>query len=136
MRAIVVISISASLLLSSAGHGQDRGSYNTESGAFSHRRTYTNIGNGEVTQTVCQGDLARDGIGRVCKTNTWQVPPPDPPPSPSLNLPWRRSKAAAEEAERDRKWTERCKPQIVTGRDGISRYRYAAPNCDAEMVSR
>jgi hypothetical protein len=36
----------------------------------------------------------------------------------------------AESAERDRRWTARCRPTVREDARGVPRYQYAAPDCD------
>jgi hypothetical protein len=37
---------------------------------------------------------------------------------------------AAESATREQRWANRCRPQLRQDQYGVSRYYYAAPNCD------
>lgn len=41
----------------------------------------------------------------------------------------------AASAARDRRWVERCRPALRQDRYGVSRYYYAAPNCDVGKTS-
>ena len=38
--------------------------------------------------------------------------------------------ARARAAERERKWRDRCRPQIAQDGYGVARYSYAAPGCE------
>jgi hypothetical protein len=43
---------------------------------------------------------------------------------------------ALPERERPTAWEERCKPTLETaGADGLRRYRYAAPDCDLQVLT-
>lgn len=37
---------------------------------------------------------------------------------------------AAESATREQRWANRCRPQLRQDQYGVTRYYYAAPNCD------
>ena len=83
------------------------------------------------TQTVCKTDAASN---TVCSNSSWTVPPADPPPA--ILSPAEKAQLARESAERERAWVERCKPEIYVDREGLSRYRYKAPNCDMQVTSK
>ena len=83
------------------------------------------------TQTVCKTDA---GSNTVCSNSSWTVPPADPPPA--ILSPAEKAQLARESAERERAWVERCKPEIYVDREGLSRYRYKAPNCDMQVTSK
>jgi len=55
-------------------------------------------------------------------TDRWQQEPKGPPPPTEQEL--------AEMRERERIWTERCKPVIHQDAFGVQRYTYAAPGCE------
>jgi hypothetical protein len=40
----------------------------------------------------------------------------------------------ARSAERDRKWQDRCRPNIVQDYYGVPRYHYSAPGCEFGVI--
>jgi hypothetical protein len=83
------------------------------------------------TQTVCKTDARNNTL---CSNSSWTVPPADAPPA--VLSPAEKAQLARESAERERAWVERCKPEIYVDREGLSRYRYKAPNCDMQVTSK
>ncbi len=53
----------------------------------------------------------------------------DPMP-PVVSSPGKDTRTPRERAERESRWVERCKPEVVAGPNGVGRYRYAAPDCE------
>jgi hypothetical protein len=63
-----------------------------------------------------------------CWTHYFATPVPAAPAIQYVE-PETAEEAAAKEV-RVQKWEAICKPEKVTGADGIARYRYALPGCD------
>jgi hypothetical protein len=85
---------------------------------------------GERTTTSCRTDTQRN---TVCVNRSYQIaPPPEPAPlSPPLKAELERQSQV-----RERTWETYCKPKTYVDREGLTRYRYAAPNCDMAILSR
>jgi hypothetical protein len=84
----------------------------------------TTIEGGERTTTTCRTDTQRN---TVCANRSYQIAPPSEaaPLSPPLN-----AKSEHQTAVRERTWEAYCKPKAYVDSEGLTRYRYAAPNCD------
>jgi hypothetical protein len=61
--------------------------------------------------------------GMLSCTTKWQRWEPKEPPPPT-------EQELAEMRERERIWTERCKPVVHQDAYGVQRYTYAAPGCE------
>ncbi len=61
--------------------------------------------------------------GMLSCTTKWQRWEPKEPPPPT-------EQELAEARERERIWTERCRPVIHQDSYGVPRYSYAAPGCE------
>src|SRR5207248_2792360 len=82
------------------------------------------------TTTSCRTDTQRNTL---CVNRSYEIaPPPEPAPlSPPVNAESEHQRAA-----RERTWEAYCKPKTYVDRAGLTRYRYAAPNCDMAVLSR
>lgn len=85
-----------------------------------------------VTTTNCKPNY----IGRGHSCQTISTTPDAPEPRRALTNKERAEQNAyyaaldAERTARIEKWEAFCKPVVVQGEDGISRYTYAHKNCD------
>ena len=83
--------------------------------------------NGSCVQTTCRLDFRGNSI---CVTNTLAAPPPPRMPSKQ-----EQRQLACEAREGERQWVAQCAPEVYVDAEGISRYRYAKPDCDIAVLS-
>lgn len=86
--------------------------------------TNCNGDTGSCTQTTCTRDYRGN---ETCTTITLR--PPSPPTKQEARL------LACEARERERQWEAHCRPEVYEDAGGMSRYRYARPNCDVAVLS-
>ena len=88
--------------------------------------TNCNASAGTCTRTACNTDT----LGNI-NCNTVTLVPPTPPREPTKR---ELQQLACEARERERQWVEYCKPETYVDSAGVTRYRYAKPNCDTAVI--
>jgi hypothetical protein len=90
----------------------------------------TTVEGGEKATTSCRTDTQRN---TVCVNRSYQIaPPPEPAPlSPPV-----KAELEHQRAVRERTWEAYCQPKAYVDHEGLTRYLYAAPNCDMAVLSR
>jgi hypothetical protein len=90
----------------------------------------TTIEGGEKTTTSCRTDTQRN---TVCANRSYQIAPPSEPAPLSPPV---RAELGHQRLMRELTWEAYCKPKTYVDSEGVTRYRYAAPNCGMAVLSR
>lgn len=114
-----LIGSSVLIVMGTSAHAQ----YNFAPGPS---RSVSTAADGKQTTTTCRWVFGT----YECNAVTTEAPTPEAPNEEE------QKQLATEKAAREAAWDARCKPTIYVDADGLSRYRYAADNCGAQMLNK